>query len=106
MTKKQLIGAIPAGIAGFLMVKGYANPADTAAAFALFALGMIIITNVRFALFRQSWAILLAAMAGATMPVLIHDPVKFWLIGLIAYIMVAVAYRLCKPLSVGVANEA
>ena len=106
MTKQQFLGAIPAGIAGFLMVKGYANPADTAAAFTLFALGMIIITNVRFAFFRQSGALLLAAMAGATTPALIHDPVKFWLIGLIAYIMVAVAYRLCKPLSVRAASEA
>lgn len=67
------------------------------------ALGMMIVNNKRVAVFRQGTSLGLAAMAGTIIPALVTDITYYWLMGLIAFLLIGIAYRVCKPL--GMTNE-
>lgn len=99
MKTSHIIGASIAGIGGGLIGLEPLDVGYCSLGMTLFALGIMVANNTRLAVFRQTLALALAAMAGTTIPALLTDPTEYWLIGLIAYLFIMGAYYLCKPLS-------
>lgn len=100
-TKRKITGGIFAGIGGGLFALQPLDVGVCSLSLTLFALGVMIANNQRLAVFRQGLALALVAMAGTTIPALLTDPSYYWMVGLIAYLLLAGAYYLCKPLKKG-----
>ncbi len=91
-----LIGAAYAGTSIHLMNASYG-----ALALACMAGGIMMNRGAEFRLMRVSIVLLLSAAAGTTVPAMMTDPARWWLVGLVAFVLLGVARHVALPLFKG-----